>query len=304
LDYYSPEYGQGVVVLRGPDRRELARWLYGLAAGFRGYDERHPLHGRKIDRIFESFVEFDAAPRDWWRSADLDSGLPAVRTCAREQRRIATRRRHEAQKRLQAFLDHGLARHEGRRLESEDRVWAHLAARGMEHPALRVCEQCTLVFRAPRARRCPDCRRRPVRIQLHPLERGGWHGAYRVGPRFVGEEFDRTVNYTAICRVCDARFETTHPHRRLCRNCGGPSGRVRRHRGSESRTGRQRFRYVAAEGGPLTAVSMNGPGGHSTHLTATDGVVETDDAEVAVMLDGNPSLRQLSDRESIPVMGR
>jgi hypothetical protein len=64
----------------------------------------------------------------------------------------------------------------------------------------------------------------------------------------------------------------------------GGSGRVRRHRGSSSRTGRQRFRFVHAEGSQAWSVSFNSLDGRMVLLEAVDGAVETDDAEIAAML--------------------
>jgi hypothetical protein len=295
LEHYSPHHGPGFVLIQGPDRREIGRWLYGLAASFDSYRDRYPYRARKIERIFESFVDFDAAGREWRCQAVIRAraASPAARLVARKTQNAAQARRKLALRRLRAFLVLGLERREGERLASEERVWLHLWVRDVRHPKLKVCEQCSLVFAAPRARLCRDCQRARVRITLYPVERGGWHLAYHVGDRWAGTAFDRTVHYTTVCRECDNAFNTTSPLRRLCRNCGGPSGRVRRHRRSSSRTGRQRFRYIAASGEELSAVSMNGVDGHTIHLSAVDGVVQTDDAEVATLLDANSTLKRL-----------
>jgi hypothetical protein len=291
LPHYSPEHGHGMLGLRGPSARDLGRWLHGLPAVFGSFDEHHPVEAVEIQRCFQAFAGFDAAKRRWWRAAlaASKSGRPGHQRKAHAARHAAAQLRSTAGERLQAFLNAGLERREGERLNDDETVWVHLAARGLGHRRLRVCEQCSLVFEAKRAMRCPDCRRRPVRITLHPAERGGWHVGYRVGTQWASD-FDRTVCYVAICRSCGRRFETTQAERQLCRNCGGGSGRVRRRRNSPSRTGRQRFRFVHADGEPLVAVSTTDAAGHAIHLQAIDGVVETDDAEIAHLLDRNHTL--------------
>jgi hypothetical protein len=284
LPYYSPEHGPGLITPRAPQRRDLGEWLYGLMARFDQYYEAHHEHQRKVDRVFESFVDFDAAPRDWKRavSAATKNGHAALHSQRLQHEAVA--RRRVAQHRLAAFNNVGLERREGERLHGEENTWIHLIARGFSHPGLRVCEQCALVFRAQRARRCLTCRRSPVRIKLHPLKDGGWHVDYRVGNRWASETFERSVYYTTVCRGCDARFETKRPDGKYCRNCRGNSGRSRRHRGG-SRTGRQRFRFRHAEGITDWSISFNTLNGQAVHLEAIDGVIETDDAEIAKALE-------------------
>ena len=275
----------GMIAPQAPQRRDLGEWLFGLPAKFDRYYETYPDRGSKVNRVFESLVDFDAARRDWKNATRAAAENGHLVRRAQRARRDADRRRYIAHRRLAAFVQAGLERCEGQRLQGEANTWMHLAARGFSHPDLRVCEQCAVVFRAGRARRCFDCRRSPVRIKLHPLEAGGWHVDYRVGGRRAASDtFDRTVHYTTVCRGCDVRFETTRADRRLCLNCGGGSGRVRRHRGG-SRTGRQRYRFRHAEGSRDWSVSFNTLDGRSVHLEALDGVIETDDAEVAQILD-------------------
>jgi hypothetical protein len=298
LPHYSPEHGPGRIAPQAPQRRELGIWLYGLLAGFDQYYGAHPERQRKVDRVFQSFVDIDAAARDWRAAASATTnGNLAVR--AQQARRNAAHRRNVARRRLVAFLRVGLERREAQRLHGEENTWIHLAARGIVHPWLRVCEQCALVFRAPRAVRCPDCRHRPVRIKLHPLEVGGWHVGYHVGPRWASDEFDRTVYYMSVCQACTTRFETVRPDGRLCLNCRSTSGRVRRHRGG-SRTGRQLFRFAHEEGAQDWSISFNSPTGQMIQLTAIEGVVQTDDAEIARMLDANPWARRIEDPAPAP----
>ena len=293
---YSPEHGWGFIMLQPPTRRDLGRWLYGIAASFASYDDRHPTRARKIARVHDAFVQIDAARRAWHRTAHTSSQIGGGELVgARRRRRAASRRLARARRTLDAFMRYGLDARLGQRLVHDDRTWVHLAVRGIKHPELRVCEQCARVFRSRRARRCPDCQKRPVRIRLVPIERGGWHQSYRVGKRFAGVEFDRTVHYTTECRECKVLFVTTRPNRRLCRNCGGHSGRVRRHRRSESRTGRQSFRFVHADGAAAFSVSCADLRGETIRLESIDGVIETPDAEVAWQLRLMPTLAEETD---------
>jgi Zn finger protein HypA/HybF involved in hydrogenase expression len=276
-------------------RTDLARWLYGGPAIFGDYLEKRPERARKIERVRASFVDVDGAARDWAAAAAASgaAGSPSARILARRQRAEATVRRVRARTRLEAFLRYGLQVREGSRLHGEESVWIHLVARRITLGRLRVCEQCALVFAAPRARRCTTCRSSPLRISLHPVYEGGWHLDYQVGSRFYSEPFDRTVYYTTRCEHCQRPFVTTRPHRRLCRNCGDPAGRVRRHRGSPSLTGRRRYRFTHAEGAEDFTVSALDNAGKTLMLSSTDGVIETADAEVANVLDANHSLRRL-----------
>jgi hypothetical protein len=188
----------------------------------------------------------------------------------------------------------GLERRIGDLLEGEERVWIALAARGYRTPGLRVCEQCSVVFETTRrARRCRACHRSPVVPKLYPVASGGWHLDFRVGGRWSSGVFERMVTYIAICRECGRQFDTTHPRRRLCLNCGSASGRVRRHRGSPSATGRTTFAYVSTNGQPLLSVGVAGTQGEGIVLYADNGVVRVTDLEYARQLDANPSVRRL-----------
>lgn len=282
LPWESPEHGPGSIWIVGPSRGDLGRWAYGIGATFASFHDRYPDRARKIVGVHAAFVLLDEA-RD---AAAAPETAQAVRAAARA-------REARALDLLRQFAELGLRRRIGERLEIEENVWIHLAARGLAIEGLRVCEQCALVFEAPRANRCAPCRRNPVRIRLDPASRGGRHVDFRVGDRFAGGEFDRTVHYTGRCAACERTFETTSSRTRLCRNCGGRSGRVRRHRGSESVTGRQSFRYRHTDGAEVFSVSMTDREGRAIMLESIDGVIVTPDGEIARMLDENHSLQRV-----------
>jgi hypothetical protein len=268
--------------IQGPDRLELGKWLYGTPASFSHYLQRHRHHARKIERVFASFVGLDEARRDWLRAASAYRHLrPAAAARLRRQRQHrAEGLMASARERLTAFLIYGLECREGEHLTG-DTVWVHCVARNIDHGVLRVCEQCGLVFRAPRAKRCGYCRKHPLRISLRPAYAGGWHTGFRVGSRFAGDDLEREVFYSARCQDCGRGFVSTDPRQSLCRNCGSGAGRVRRQRGSQSRTGRQRFRFLHAEGAQHFSVSFAIESGETINLVASGGAIETDDAEIA-----------------------
>lgn len=279
LPHESPEYGEGFIGLQAPDERDLARWLFGWVSTIHRHYGGNVPRKRKVARVHQSLIDFDAATRD------LRAAVAGARSRhARGARRDAQRRRVRAKRRLEFFLRTGLEAREGERLDRDETTWLHLTARGFAHPKLRVCEQCAVVFRAPRARRCLDCRRRPVRIHLDPLRTGGRHVAFRVGGRWATDEFDRTVHYQTVCAGCGTRFDATRADAQYCRNCRSGSGRVRRHRGG-SRTGRQSYRFVHAEGARDWSISFATLDGRTEHFEAVDGVIETDDAELAVQIE-------------------
>ena len=293
VPWMSPRYGPGCLGIHGPSDTDLGRWLLGIAASFSSYFDRHPPERRRIERVRTSFIRLDHA-----REVAL-SGDPIVPDSARG-RRVGRAARMYASEVLRCescilreFARVGLLRRVGERLVGiEENVWIHLVARKAEPAGLRVCEQCAVVFSGSRARRCSRCQKRPLRITLHPVREGGWHLDYRVGARFAAADFDRTVHYQTRCTACDRVFETSAARQRLCANCGGTSGRVRRHRGSASQTGRQRFRFKHVDGASDFSVGIaQGPDGHALQLTAIDGVIETADAEVSRLLDANFCLR-------------
>lgn len=294
MPHYCPENGHGWISPLGPRHKDLGRWLYGLPASFSDYLLRYPIRARKVDRVFEGFVQFDALGRAWRRAARAaGAGQPRQRVQALHHRQMVASDRALAQRRLEAALRWGLSRRVGDCLHGDENVWMAFAARGFQVPGLRVCEQCAVVFEAPRARRCAGCRKQPVRVHLYPVEQGGWHSGYRVGGRWASETFDRVVHYSVVCRSCERRFETQHPRRQLCRNCGNTAGRLRRLRSSSSVVGRRIYRYVSEDGAQLQSCGAVGPRGESLTLLATNGILETRDEEIARQLDANSSLWRL-----------
>jgi hypothetical protein len=264
---FRPDVGDVETIMHPPRARHVAPWLHGMAGiGMDGTDPET----RKL--------------------------LAAMRVLDWTPRPVAADRRQKfgwAREVVAAALERGLQHQRGRRLAGHQRpVWAHLVARLGTHAdrrvALRVCDQCLLVFsckgtgRPPR--RCPACSQHPVRITLYPVSDGGWHTGFRVGPVWgagVAAEAFRVVYYTGRCVACGGPFqETIDPRLRHCANCTGNSTqRARRSRGG-SRTGRQRYRFTGP-GGPVTG-NLNVTLGERTFLLApVDGRLETDDAELA-----------------------
>jgi hypothetical protein len=223
-----------------------------------------------------------------------------VRPTATSERRIRAirKRRHLANaldrhhRRLRFALRQGLERRVGSLLEGEEDIWLAFAARKYTAPGLRVCEQCSIVFRASRAKRCDPCRRSPVVPKLFPVATDGWHLDFRIGGRWSSGEFERVITYITICRECERHFDTTQPRRRLCHNCGSTSGRVRRHRGSRHTTGRTSFAYASTSSQPLLSVGVTGPQGQGIVLYAENGVVRVTDREYARQLDALQGLRR------------
>jgi hypothetical protein len=291
LPHYSLEYGWGVVQIQSLRAEDVARWLFGPAAlvsqGFSGRPERV----ERVDSLLQAFADYD------YRRVDARQTMQARSHVGRmsgiQRRRLIAKRSRDAIEQLRAFGIEGLERRRGSLLGSTERVWIHVAARGLDAPGLRVCEQCALVFQAPRARRCPECRRRPLRIPVRPLVRGGHHHDVRVGPRWGSGDFDRTVTYFGRCVECTAGFASNDVRTRLCANCASPAGRLRRHRSSQERLGQATYRYAHAEGEPLISTGVIGPHGEQLLLEAVDGIVETRDLEIVKLLDANPSLARI-----------
>jgi hypothetical protein len=297
LEHYSAEHGEGHVMMSGPSKEEIARWLFGLLAIAPGYLKARAGQTKKVERVFTSFVEVDRLQRRS-RAAALrpTPTTPEGRIAARRERQQLANETQRHHQRLRAALRTGLQRRVGGLLEGEEKVWLALVARRYEALGLRVCEQCSIVFetRRRRTRRCRACHRSPVVPKLHPVATGGWHVEFRVGERWSSGEFEPTVTYMAICRRCGRRFDTTHPSRRLCLNCGSTSGRVRRHRGSRSSTGRASVAYASTDEHPLLSVTVTGPDGEGIVLHAEYGVVRVSDLEYVRQLDANPHVRRAS----------
>lgn len=298
LKHFSPEHGDGYVT-NSVAQADFARWLHGIKAVFspsmtsdsRLRAERES-YSSDADRARTLLAAFD------WARWDLQN--PVGTRAASRLRRTGTARRKVLAGELRALMAEGLEGMVGREVPNSV-VYAALLARRIEVPCLRVCECCHVVFRTRRqgpASRCSACRRSPPRYKVYAVVDGGWHLAARLGPpwyRVAGGRPGRPrgAEYVGLCTECGGEFLSTSARQRLCRNCGGPSGRVRRVRG-ESGKGRQRFRFVAKDG-PLCAVGVRLPNGEQGSLSAVDGIVETPDAEVAAQLEGNRSLRRLPD---------
>lgn len=298
-NYGEPLHYEGVNRLT---RRALGDWL-GVSP-FKSDREPEP---ESVARLRAAFAAFDgpAFPAPAGASALQAERWRELRAEGREPARaVLTAAMREGLERVMRPLPFGQAPY-GRPVQSHLRggsmvVFCNLLARGIETPAgLRVCEQCEVVFRAKtrRACRCGECRAAPARVTLKP-----WHDDFRVGPRasvLLGApgraDLMRTVTYFGKCKHCGHRYATSHPMRQTCANCGGsrPSStaRARAARGL-SRTGRQLFAFAYAPGRPV----LSGAAGIETE----DGVVRTDDAEVAAELrrltvGPDPDLVELSD---------
>lgn len=283
-------------------RKALGDWLGVRVSPFESDPGPEP---EPVARLRADFVALDAAAfpappgasdrQTEWRHRQGE-GLKAARAAL-------TAAMRERLERAMRPLPRGQAPY-GRPVQSHLRggsmvVFCNLLARGIETPAgLRVCEQCEVVFRAKtrRACRCEECRAAPARVTLKP-----WHDDFRVGPRasvLLGTpgraDLMRTVYYFGKCknRKCGRRYATRHPMRQTCANCGGSNAAYVRRSLGLSLTGRQLFAFASAPGRPV----LSGAGGIETG----DGVVRTDDAEVAaelrrLTLGSEPDLVELSD---------
>jgi hypothetical protein len=285
IRHYSPEHGPGYLHKRGPLERDIARWLFGLGAIAPGYVNRYPDRVGEAREIFESFVRAD----------ELIAPTPGSSAAAIRRRKQRAEGARDHQTVLRSVLRTGLERRLGTLLEGEEDTWIAFAARGYATLGLRVCEQCSLVFKGrSRTRRCPSCNCAPVTPTVRPAAAGGWHLDVRVGGYWASGEFDRTVTYTGVCQHCTRRFSTNDPRGRYCENCKSPSGRQRRRRASRSTTGQTAVSYISAEGsGTLLSVGVAGPDGNGVNLEAVNGVVTVTDLEYARQLDANPAVRQV-----------
>jgi hypothetical protein len=148
---------------------------------------------------------------------------------------------------LQASLDAGLERHQGKRLAgAQPTLYLHLLCRGYDPARLRVCERCQLVHPAARARTCKQCRKSPRRLEPKP-----WHVGVAVGARAssqaaatflrnasvtVSHTLDRRPTqtiYIGRC-VCGNQFQSTRANTRYCKECGSPRGRTARARANRT----------------------------------------------------------------------
>ena len=285
----------------------MARWLYGPAAELLPSLTADPDLRRARERRLQAVDDLLAylARYDWARR---DAAYPPIPTGAspRTEERLrrsyqgtwAVTRRHGGRL-LGKVLRAGLERRIGDGVD-QPAVYVSLIARGARLPDLAACESCLVVFERQRgATRCSACRRNPPRYKLYALVDGGWHRSARLGPAWhhfadgkPGEP--RGVYYEGVCTACGGAFSSTDARQHLCRNCGQAAGRVRRVRGGSLR-GRQRFSFTGIDG-PITAV-----GGvvladwRRESLYAIDGVITTDDAEIARQLADNPQMRAISE---------
>lgn len=297
LKHFSAEHGDGFVVRR-VECRDLARWVYGVQGEFATSATNDPaLQTERMSMRTEAERTLSMlADLDWtrWQLQHLLSGRTA--TCKRKEAAAHCRSLIGG---LRFVMEMGLR---GRVGEEAPRtvVYQAFVARQIEVIGLRVCECCHVVFETVRRRspagRCPACRRSPPRYKLYPLVDGGWHLWARLGPpwhHYIDGEPGRPrgVEYGGRCTACGGEFMATSATQHLCLNCGGGAGRVRRNR-SGSQHGRQRFRF-AAQDGPLSSVGVRFPSGEQGSLIAKDGVIEVSDAEVALRLRRNRSLREL-----------
>jgi hypothetical protein len=295
LESFSLEHGEG---WSGSALREvsLARWMHGISGSFcfmassdsRTCRERE-LQAEEARAAYAKLAEFD------WMGLDFRLWPSAGSPTERKQRAA---RRSCLEQELRKIMDEGLRRSE-EEVVPESEVYAAFVARRIEVEGLRVCESCQIVFptRVNRpGRLCLTCRRHQPRYRCYPLIEGGWHVQARLGPpahHFLygrpGEP--RKAFYVAICSACGVRFESNHASQRLCRNCGGTSGRVRRRRGG-SRFGRQLFRFVG-EANSVSVGNRHGDGSQETISSNEHGVIETADAEIAAQLEANTELRRI-----------
>ena len=286
LPHFHLIHGPGRLQLRAPEARDLGQWRYGIKGTFRTSYERHPDAETDTALLHRTLVALDGSRRA------LAVNAAGGRTLSRKKAARFRELEQAAAEKLEAFLVEGLGWREGRLLRGdEERVWMHLRARGLVVGDHTVCEQCGIVFTGTRrARFCGYCRRHRVRISTRPVYSGGWHTDVRVGGRWATGERDLAVHYTGRCTDCGAAYQAGDPKQRLCRNCGGGAGRLRRRRRSVSRTGRQCFRYEHVDGAQDFSLSLHYDG-RTVSFHSSHGVLETDDAEIALLLDHNDSVR-------------
>jgi hypothetical protein len=295
LSYFSPGHGEGWTSL-SLTKTNVARWLHGISGSFCFMDSGDPPRRRErevqaaeAEEVYAKLAEFD------WSGLEFQL-RPTAGTAADRRRRTA--RRLGLKEELGEVMSDVLRAAEGEPVP-DSQVYAAFVSRRIEVHGLRVCESCQVVFptrvKGP-ARLCRICRRPPPRYRFYAFADGGWHVNARLGPpahHFLhghpGQP--RKAIYLAICSECERRFESSHANRRLCRNCGGRSGRVRRSRGG-SPLGRQLFRFVG-EGDHVSVGIRHGDGSQGTVATNEFGVIETVDAEIAAQLEANTELRKI-----------
>lgn len=195
----------------------------------------------------------------------------------REGEPLATREEHSTLRKLRPFS--------AVRYYAADQA-GRLTPTGERPVALRVCHGagCGRVFRPPPAgtsAHCPRCRRSPApEVKFNVA-----HGPARW---VVGRDEHRRVTYEGRCVECEHGFTATDPRQGCCRACGDSAGRVRRSRGGGQAVRVWRWRH--AEGHTLFTVNVCRGMGDSQLLVGADGVLATNDAELARLLDTLPAL--------------
>lgn len=295
VPYFSPEHGEGWTASQ-IRKVDIARWIFGIRGSFSFMAGPNPLIQSERDRemaaaedAYAKLAEFD------WLGLDFELAPEGTTVTGRKG---LTRRRLKLMSELREVMAEVLGRKQGE-VVPDPRVYATFVSRRIEVGGLRVCEACQIIF-ATRVNRpasvCRTCRRHPPRYRYFPLVEGGWHTGARLGPpahRFVNGRAGqpRKAFYTAICSSCERHFESNDARRHLCRNCGGPAGRVRRRRGG-SPLGRQLYRF-AGEGAAVSVGIRRADGSQGTISSNVHGMIETDDAEIASQLEGNNALRRI-----------
>lgn len=121
---------------------------------------------------------------------------------------------------LEEFLREGLELRLGCKLtHTQLLVYLHLRACHVDAGRLTVCENCSCVHAAPRARRCGRCRRSPIRPTIRP-----WHRLVIVEP------IPSQRRYVSECQGCGELFSTDRGDVKFCARCQKPAERVRRSR--------------------------------------------------------------------------
>jgi len=228
---YLPQVDGGVVSISGPSQGELASWRYNKTPALGDSDISGvlgPEAASEADRVMAALCAVRSRPARRGRAREAAHPLRAGDRAQRDH--------------LEGLLQRGLADRLGRQLHGyEERIYVQLVGRGLDAGGLRVCEQCLLVFEAPRAAACAACRRSPVRPKypehLRPVlpdRAAGVRTSVRVvGNRVVGSisrtRSTRQLRYIGTCQ-CGREFVAEDASRKHCRKCGSGRGRTARHR--------------------------------------------------------------------------
>jgi ribosomal protein L37E len=223
--------------LPAPDEAELDAWIFG-GLPIRPDEVRERVRGERAEAV-----------RKLYRSLVIRHRVERHASDPRD----AEKMRQGIGRNLERMLTQGLENRLGQKLYgSEEHVYVYMTARGVRAPGLRVCEVCLLVFGAPRATRCSDCRHSPPRPSLRP-----WHDHVQLGDRAAGRwqqtqcvtndngtaSFNfsvtssrgpRVTTYRVTCAECGKQFDATSAAWRYCESCGAPDKRVRRHRAKQA----------------------------------------------------------------------